>query len=495
MNDLLQQGIAAAKAGQREHARELLIRVVEQDEENALAWLWLSGVVDSLDDREVCLENVLSIEPDNALADKGLQVLRQKKVEQLVREGIAAAKEGQREHARKLLMRAVEYDERNIPAWLWLSGVANDLEERQACLENILSLDPYNAAARRGLDQIQEQQKQQPASALAESIVVTRAQTSVTPAAAMLRDDFASQRPQPELDIASPAVHDEFDDEYLCPYCAAPTEPDDRRCRACRGKLVLRFLKQEQRSVWLWLVIISQGFVVISNAITTLVFAVIVFSPHNQIISEAMTQTARQTGVSVSTIKMQTMITFIIFLLAFLFSLAFVISLYLRWKPAYYLFFAVSALGAVMVIMVGVLLLSLLGKGGSVFLCLGIYALVIGGLRLWIAIQMQHDFDYTRVRLLFRIDQGVVGAPMLLAWGHEYAKRKMWGLAALHLRRGVAFMPEQMDGRGSLALTYLKLKRYDLAAQVLADARRIAPNDPRIEELQTLLDDMRSGGK
>ena len=75
---------------QRERARDLLMRVVEQDEENALAWLWLSGVVDGLDDREICLENVLSIEPDNTLAQKGLQVLRQQQVEQLVREGVAA---------------------------------------------------------------------------------------------------------------------------------------------------------------------------------------------------------------------------------------------------------------------------------------------------------------------------------------------------------------------------------------------------------------------
>jgi len=28
----------------------VLMRVVEQDEESVLAWLWLSGVVDSLDD-------------------------------------------------------------------------------------------------------------------------------------------------------------------------------------------------------------------------------------------------------------------------------------------------------------------------------------------------------------------------------------------------------------------------------------------------------------
>ena len=73
----LTEGIARAKAGEREPARELLLRVVERDERNAQAWLWLSGVVESLEDRRVALENVLAIEPENALARAGLDWLDQ----------------------------------------------------------------------------------------------------------------------------------------------------------------------------------------------------------------------------------------------------------------------------------------------------------------------------------------------------------------------------------------------------------------------------------
>ena len=53
VNTWLRQGIAAARAGQQAQAREMLMQVVEIDEENLLAWLWLSGVVDSLEDRVV----------------------------------------------------------------------------------------------------------------------------------------------------------------------------------------------------------------------------------------------------------------------------------------------------------------------------------------------------------------------------------------------------------------------------------------------------------
>jgi hypothetical protein len=76
----LRQGIAAAKAGDAERARELLLQVVDADEYNEQAWLWLSSVVESDADREVCLENVVAINPDNNLAKAGLVHLRTRKM-------------------------------------------------------------------------------------------------------------------------------------------------------------------------------------------------------------------------------------------------------------------------------------------------------------------------------------------------------------------------------------------------------------------------------
>ena len=75
--ELLRQGIAAAKSGLRSQARELLMQVVDLDDHNEAAWLWLSGVVDDPSDQLVCLENVLIINPDNLAAARGLQHLRQ----------------------------------------------------------------------------------------------------------------------------------------------------------------------------------------------------------------------------------------------------------------------------------------------------------------------------------------------------------------------------------------------------------------------------------
>lgn len=79
LQTLLRTGITAAKAGQREQARQTFLRVIEQDEANISAWLWLSTVLDEREERQVCLENVLVLDPENAHARAGLLRLDQSK--------------------------------------------------------------------------------------------------------------------------------------------------------------------------------------------------------------------------------------------------------------------------------------------------------------------------------------------------------------------------------------------------------------------------------
>ena len=76
-NDLLQQGMAAARRGDRAQASSLLQQVLELDERSEQAWLWLSGVVDDPADAITCLENVLTLNPNNAAALKGLSHLQE----------------------------------------------------------------------------------------------------------------------------------------------------------------------------------------------------------------------------------------------------------------------------------------------------------------------------------------------------------------------------------------------------------------------------------
>jgi DNA-directed RNA polymerase subunit RPC12/RpoP len=77
VDDLLQQGITAARTGDEAQARRLLTHIVTQDERNATAWLWLSSVVDNFADLEVCLENAAILQPDNALIRQRLDWVKQ----------------------------------------------------------------------------------------------------------------------------------------------------------------------------------------------------------------------------------------------------------------------------------------------------------------------------------------------------------------------------------------------------------------------------------
>lgn len=74
-DDLTTKGIKAAKGGNRRLARQFLDAAIVNDPHDAKAWLWLSSVVDTVNERRDCLEHVLEIDPDNAVAKRGLTIL------------------------------------------------------------------------------------------------------------------------------------------------------------------------------------------------------------------------------------------------------------------------------------------------------------------------------------------------------------------------------------------------------------------------------------
>ncbi|WP_255604515.1 M48 family metallopeptidase [Oscillochloris sp. ZM17-4] len=65
--------------------------------------------------------------------------------------GIEAARDGNKEEARNLFRLLTLQDPANGQAWLWLAGVAETREERQAALERVVELDPKNEMAIKGL--------------------------------------------------------------------------------------------------------------------------------------------------------------------------------------------------------------------------------------------------------------------------------------------------------------------------------------------------------
>jgi DNA-directed RNA polymerase subunit RPC12/RpoP len=141
---------------------------------------------------------------------------RREAARDLVRNGRAAIKSGERDRARQLLLQATDYDRDNSDAWLWLSATTDDLGEQKQYLEWAVAANPSNSAAVRGLGIITGKIK--PADLVPEGQTVT---------------PQAPAQPEP----ASAAL------TFACPQCGGRLRFDptnqDLRCDNCGFKRVL----------------------------------------------------------------------------------------------------------------------------------------------------------------------------------------------------------------------------------------------------------------
>lgn len=72
----LEEAIDALNARDKRKAQQTLARIIKQNPNDEKAWLWLGAVADSDEQRRLCLERVLQINPGNEPAQKGLMYLQ-----------------------------------------------------------------------------------------------------------------------------------------------------------------------------------------------------------------------------------------------------------------------------------------------------------------------------------------------------------------------------------------------------------------------------------
>jgi hypothetical protein len=77
-DDLLRRGIAAARVGDADEARAMLLEVTVRDPSNPDAWLWLAGVERNPQTKRDALERVLGLRPDDPEAQDSLARLAEK---------------------------------------------------------------------------------------------------------------------------------------------------------------------------------------------------------------------------------------------------------------------------------------------------------------------------------------------------------------------------------------------------------------------------------
>ena len=80
-------------------------------------------------------------------------------VQKLLREGIEAARAGNKAEARKLFEQVVELDDKSEKGWFWLASVVETDEEKKVCLGNVLFINPNNERAQKAMDQLQSKDK------------------------------------------------------------------------------------------------------------------------------------------------------------------------------------------------------------------------------------------------------------------------------------------------------------------------------------------------
>ncbi|MEO6334535.1 MAG: hypothetical protein ABIO91_06065, partial [Pyrinomonadaceae bacterium] len=140
----LSHGIKAAQAGNRAQARTSLLKVTELDPRNENAWLWLASISEYPEELLGFLNHVLEINPDNQRGGEWKAATHALLSKTFVQRGVDASQQNQKDFAAECFQKALEYDEQNATAWMWMATLSDSNIVKVSLLEKALALDPGN---------------------------------------------------------------------------------------------------------------------------------------------------------------------------------------------------------------------------------------------------------------------------------------------------------------------------------------------------------------
>ncbi len=162
MPDLFREAVHEAHNGNREKSRLLLRELLQGEPRHELAWLWLSKVSDTLNEKIEALENAFAINPNREETAVSLNNLRKQELAQqdpnldkMYQQAIAAYKEGRALYARNLLQHIVQKNKNHTKAWLGLGQIEPNMEDRIFALTVGLSQKPDHEKAKRHLQKLE----------------------------------------------------------------------------------------------------------------------------------------------------------------------------------------------------------------------------------------------------------------------------------------------------------------------------------------------------
>jgi tetratricopeptide (TPR) repeat protein len=404
-------------------------------------------------------------------------------VSQWLRAGIAAAKAGRRDEARRLLMRVIEVNERSEQAWLWLSGVVDSDDDRLICLENVLTLAPDDAQARAGVRWLEEKghaplSRNVGAEGLeaigVEDGIIQSGTEVAGESKEAVRSIFTNRATAMSTVTGGgaaagshsgydPALQDRFLDPDGCVYCGLPLGSQPARCPHCGGRLTTARFKKKERSVvgstlhayWLLLA----GLNVADAVVIGYVWENLGDLPG--LIRDYMPYfvgpvIAGSTGWD-SFVDLELAVEIVrgvLFALAVLGGLV-ALGVLLRRPIAHTLGLALIALHLV-------LGLVLFGSGFLGYLMVAFRAALTALVAVFMFNTVE-DFAREQQRARLEPDRHLLNDADYYTRGRAYERRGMWAKALLHWRRAAAINPGRDTYFGAMARAYTHLGRYQQA--------------------------------
>lgn len=404
-------------------------------------------------------------------------------VDNWLRAGITAAKAGERDKARGLLMAVLRVDEENELAWLWLSGVVQTNEDRRVCLENVLTLNPDNQAARRGLDKLtshssNDQNVPSPEPVMEEKMI-RREFTPISPAAAILYPERQVQEvrwqepvvPQKAAQAAYQSASS-YDDvwsrnEAICAYCAHQIGPDDTHCPNCKRNLIGKkfvYAKPTSNMHIYWVLLVGTGQLFLLEGILNIIVG------QNYLAAAGYTV-----------------------LLLIFWGLA--LGVYLRQSWAH-----ISSIVMLIVVLLGFMLnalvdvdLGTLGLGALDSSIRDFVSPLLGGLLDFLKtfeaatavlglfygiFKAGPDFEQIESKRVATVTKGRRTAADYHTIANKLAQKGMWAEAALHWQRAAAQEPGQVAYQKQLGVTYAQLGFFQRSLDVLQSAHNLSSYPP-----------------
>ncbi|MBI2863984.1 MAG: hypothetical protein HYX94_05430 [Chloroflexi bacterium] len=199
LHNLIEQGKTAGMSGNRRLAYSLFSLAVDLDPKNDEAWLWKGAMTDNGEEKFVCIQQALAIDPNNQKAQQayrqmaqgpwaarpdsqgavpasrqstlglsaqrgapGLAVGAAAGEEALISAALMSLERGDEEGANRLFVRATEVNPTSEKAWFWRAKTAATLGDVIYSLQQALAINPENEKVRANLLwAIQRQQKEE----------------------------------------------------------------------------------------------------------------------------------------------------------------------------------------------------------------------------------------------------------------------------------------------------------------------------------------------